>query len=113
MFGGPAPWVSIDVTNTDYDPKTGEMWVPAGLQLQKYSEIYFMYNSGYDPNNLPRGLKFATAMLVKNAMLQGDGTTMLMSMNMGRGGPTVGMYSSLIDPTLDRLLTPYKNVRSY
>lgn len=114
MFGGPAPWVAIDVTNTDYDYKTGEMWVPAGLQLQKYSEVYFMYNSGYDPNNLPRGLKFATAMLVKNAMLQGDGTTMLMSMNMGRGGPNAQFYpKGLLDPTLQVMLTPFCNVRSY
>ena len=113
MFGGPAPWVSIDVTQTDYDGKTGEVWIPAGLQLQKYSEVYVIYNSGYDPFNMPRTIKYVTAALVKNALAKGDGTTGLLSMNMGRGGPTVGMYSSLIDPTLDRLLTPYKNVRSY
>jgi hypothetical protein len=114
MFGGPAPWVSIDVTNTDYDPKTGEMWVPAGLQLQKYSEVYFIYNSGYNPLALPRGLKFACASLVKNAMLQGDGTTAMMSLNVGRGGPNASFYKGgLIDPTLDMMLTPFKNVRSY
>ncbi len=35
MFGGPAPWVPIDATNIDYDRRTGELWIPAGLQLQE------------------------------------------------------------------------------
>ena len=34
MFGGPAPWVAIDITQTDYDSRSGEVWIPAGLQLR-------------------------------------------------------------------------------
>lgn len=113
MFGGPAPWVSIDVTQTDYDNKTGEVWIPAGLQLQKYSEVLFVYNSGYDPNNMPRTIKFITAAIVKNALAKGDGTTGLLSMNMGRSGPSMGMFPGLLDPTLSNMLAPYRNVRSY
>ena len=114
MFGGPAPWVPIDVTMTDYDPKTGEVWVPAGLQLQRYSEIIITYNSGYDPNNLPPGVKMACACLVKNAMAKGDGTTALTSMSLSRSGANFGfMPGSLIDPTVDGLLTPYRSIRAY
>ncbi len=114
MFGGPAPWVSIDITNTDYDPKTGEMWVPAGLQLQKYSEVLISYNSGWDPRSMPRAIKFVTASLVKNAMVMGDATTALLNLTMGRQGPNASFYKGgLVDPTLDQFLTPFKNVRSY
>jgi hypothetical protein len=114
MFGGPAPWVAIDITNTDYDWKTGEVWVPAGLQLQRYSEIIITYNSGYDPTNMPIGVKLATACLVKNAMAKGDGTTALTSMRLGRSGANMEFVpGSLIDPTVDALLMPYKAVRAY
>jgi hypothetical protein len=114
MFGGPAPWVPVDVTQTDYDPKTGEVWVPAGLQLQRYSEIIITYNSGYNPSCMPPGVKMACACLVKNAMAKGDGTTALTSMSLSRSGANFGfMPGSLIDPTVDGLLTPYKSVRAY
>lgn len=114
MFGGPAPWVSIDITNTDYDPKTGEMWIPAGLQLQKYSEVILTYISGWDPRVMPRAIKFVCASLVKNALAKGDATTAMLSLSMGRQGPNATFYQGgLVDPTLDQFLTPYKNVRSY
>lgn len=114
MFGGPAPWVAVDVTQTDYDCKTGEVWIPAGLQLQRYSEILISYNSGYNPNQMPPGVKMACACLVKNAMAKGDGTTALTSMSLSRSGANFGfMPGSLIDPTVQGLLTPYVSVRAY
>jgi hypothetical protein len=113
MFGGPAPWVPIDVTNTDYDPKTGEVWIPAGLQLQKYSEILITYNSGYDPRRIPFSIKFVTSSIVKNALAQGDATTALLSMSVSKGGVAYRMGPKLIDPTLDAMLQPYRTVRAY
>jgi hypothetical protein len=113
MFGGPAPWVAIDLTNMDYDPKTGEVWIPAGLQLQKYSEVIMTYNSGFDPLNLPYTLKHVCAALTKNIMAKGAGTTGMTSMSLGKSGMSVQTMQQLIDPNLDQLLTPYKAVRSY
>lgn len=114
MFGGPAPWVPIDVTMTDYDYKTGEVWVPAGLQLQRYSEVLFLYTSGYDPRAMPPAIKLATACLVKNAMAKGDGTTALTSMSLSRSGANFGFLpGTLIDPTINALLTPYRAVVAY
>jgi hypothetical protein len=114
MFGGPAPWVAVDITNTDYDSKSGEVWVPAGLQLQRYSEILIVYNSGFDPNNMPAGIKLACACLVKNAMARGDGTTGLTSVSLSRAGANFGFApGSLIDPTVDGLLMPFKSVIAY
>lgn len=113
MFGGPAPWVPIDIANTDYDSKTGEVWIPAGLQLQKYSEVLIQYNSGYDPNRMPRAIKLVTAAMVKNALGKGDGTTGLMTLSLGRGAANMSFQQKLLDPTLDALLQPYRVVRAY
>ena len=112
MFGGPAPWVAIDISNTDYDAKTGEVWIPAGLQLQKYSEVLFVYNAGFNPLVMPLGVKQVTASIVKR-LLASDATTGLMTMSMGRSGMNVQFAQSIIDPTLDAMLQPFKRVRAY
>lgn len=112
MFGGPAPWVPVDVGNIDYDNKTGECWIPAGLQLQKYAEILITYNAGYDPRYMPRTIKQITAALVKNALAKGDGTTGLINMQVGGGSANYSMQAKLLDPTLDAMLQPYRTVRA-
>jgi hypothetical protein len=112
VFGGPPPWVVMDVPNIDYDPKTGEAWLPVGLQLQRYSEILITYTSGWNPLAMPPIVKQVCAAIVKNAMLRGDGTTGMMTMSISKGGVNTSFSPQLIDPTLDRLLTPYKNVRA-
>jgi hypothetical protein len=113
VFGGPAPWVSIDITNTDYDPKTGEVWIPAGLQLQRYSEVVFTYNSGFDPRRMPYQVKLATAAVTKNILGKGAGTTGLQSMSLSKSGANAQFYMELVDPNVDRLLTAFKSVRAY
>jgi hypothetical protein len=113
LFGGPAPWVSIDITNTDFNIQSGELWIPAGLQLQRYSEAWIIYNSGFNPLQMPWGIKMATACVVKNALVKGDGTTGLLSMSLGRSGASSTFMPMLLDPTVDQLLCPFRNVRAY
>lgn len=113
MFGGPAPWVPIDVTQIDYDYHTGELWIPAGLQLQKYSEVLLMYNSGWNPFSIPRAIKHVTASVVKNALASGNATTFLTSMNLSKSGANYGFGKTILDPVLSTMLTPFRNVRSY
>ena len=113
VFGGPAPWVVMDIGNTDYDWKTGELWIPAGLQLQRYSEVLLMYNSGYNPFAMPPAVKFACSSITKNALAKGSATTALMKMNLGKSGLNYAMSPQLLDPTLDALLAPYKTIRAY
>lgn len=112
MFGGPAPWVALDVSMIDYDAKTGEAWLPAGLQLQAYSEVIVTYNVGYNPLQMPFQIKQVCAAVVKNALSKGAGTTGLLSLSVSRSGLNVQMHEDLIDPVLDRFLTPFKNVRA-
>jgi hypothetical protein len=113
IFGGPAPWIPMDCTQADYQVTTGEIWIPAGLQLQRYSEIWVTYNSGYNPLAMPPAIKQACCAMVKNALGRGGGTTGLLTMTMGRAGANATFMPKLIDPSVDLLLTPYKNVRAY
>lgn len=111
FFGGPPSWTAIDVGFIDFDAQTGECWVPAGLYMSQYSEIVITYNSGFDPRVVPRGLKHATAALVKNMMAMGGGATNLKSLTAGRVGGAFG--DDLIDKTVERWLRPYRTVIAY
>lgn len=113
MFGGPAPFVQIDITNLDYDSKTGEAWIPAGFQLQKYSEVVIVYNSGYNPLRMPRIIKNVCASATKNLLTKGAGTTGMTSINLGKSGANIQMGPTIIDANLDAMLVPFKNVRAY
>ena len=111
LFGGPAPWVSIDNSACDYDPRTGEVWVPAGIQLQRYSEVDFTYTSGFNPLALPGTIKQACTALVKNALARGGGTTGLLNISVPRSA-SFSFGKELIDPTVARMLTPFCTVRA-
>jgi hypothetical protein len=112
-FGGPAPFVSIDITNTDYDPKTGECWIPVGIQMQRYTEVVFSYNSGFNPLGMPMPIRLATAALTKNLLSKGGGVTGLNSVNLGKSGTNISMQQAIIDPTVQQFLTPFRSVRAY
>lgn len=112
FFGGPPNWTPIDLTMSDFDCTTGEIWIPAGLYLSQYSEIVVCYDSGYDPLNMPRAVKQACAMLVRNFLSRGGGTTGLRSITTS-GTANISFSPDLIDTTIDRLLDPYKNLMAY
>lgn len=113
LFGGPPNWIAVDITNTSLDPKTGEIWIPAGLQLQRYSEIIITYNAGYDPRYMPKAIKLACAAIVKNLMLRG-GVTGIQGQSLGRAAFNVTMApGGIIDPDIERLLRAFVTLRAY
>jgi hypothetical protein len=112
IFGGPAPWVAMDSTNADYDPRSGEVWIPAGLQLQRYSEVLISYNAGWNPLQMPAPIKHVCASIVKNLLAKGDATTALLRMSVA-GAASYGIGADVIDPILDRMLLPFKTIRAY
>lgn len=113
LFGGPPPWVAIDMTNLDYDVNTGEIWVASGMWLERYTETIFTYNSGFDPTNLPFKLKQACATLVKNLMMRGSGTTGMNSFNFGKSGISAQFAEDVIDDNLKRTLATFCTMRAY
>lgn len=114
FFGGPPTWTPIDVSMIDWDAQTqsGEIWVPAGLYMSQYTEMIIVYNSGYDPLNMPSAIKNATAALVKNFLSRGGGTTGIKGLT-ATGSVNVLFTDALIDPTIERWLDAYKNIIAY
>jgi len=113
LFGGPPPWVAIDMTNQDYDPQTGEIWFASGMWLERYTECIVTYNSGYDPTNIPYKIKLATAAIVKNLMMRGSGTTGMSSFTLGKTGISALFTEDVIDSNIQRLLQAFVTIRAY
>lgn len=113
FFGGPPNWTPIDLTMSDFDIQTGEIWVPAGLYLANYKEIVVVYNSGFDPLNMPRPIKHACVLLIRNFLSRGGGTTGLRSLMTGGGVASVSFTPDLIDSTVENLLDAYRCVMAY
>jgi len=111
FFGGPPQFTPIDVSMIDFDPKTAECWVPAGLYLAQYTEVAITYNAGYDPRDMPKNIKHACAALIRNFMSKGGGTTGMKSFSVWR---VQGEFTEdLIDATVARWLQPYTTVIAY
>jgi hypothetical protein len=108
FFGGPPQFVALDVTLTDYYDLIGEVWVPAGLMMASYTEVIAIYNSGYDPLNLPKGIKHGCAAVVKNFIARAGGITSVQSYSAGK--VHTQMTPDLIDPTVKKWLAPFQKV---
>jgi hypothetical protein len=112
FFGGPPTWCNIDISQIDFDPQTAEIWVPAGIWASQYTEIVVVYNSGFDPLNMPGPIKQATAMLVRNFLSRGGGTTGLRSIST-RGTANISFDPNLIDDHIKNILAPFCNIIAY
>jgi hypothetical protein len=111
FFGGPPQFTPIDLTLIDVDPITGEIWVPAGLYLSQYTEVFIQYNCGFNPTDMPKSIKHACAALAKNFLSRGGGTTGMKSFSVWR---VSGQFTDdMIDPTVERLLRPFATVLAY
>jgi len=109
-FGGPPQFTNVDVTSIDFDTRTGELWLPAGLYLSQYTEILISYNSGFDPRRMPNAIRHATASLVRNLLARGGGATGLKSFSAGR--IRAEFTDELIDTNIQNMLQAYRTVRS-
>lgn len=112
FFGGPPQFTPIDITMCDFFATSGELWIPAGLYLSQYTEIFVSYNSGFDPTNMPRQVKHACASLVKNFLARGGGATSVTDLSMGYHGIHASFTPDLIDSNIDRLLQNFRTVRA-
>jgi hypothetical protein len=110
FFGGPPQFTNIDISMADFDIRTGEIWVPAGLYLSQYTEVLITYNAGFDPLRLPNAIKHATASLVRNLLVRGGGATGLKGFGAGR--IRAEFTDELIDINIQNMLLAYKTVRT-
>jgi hypothetical protein len=106
LFGGPPQFTPIDLSLVDINPGIGEIWLPAGLYLSQYTEVVIMYNTGFNPLSLPKGIKHACAALVKNFIARAGGVTSIKGYSAGK--VHAQFTQDLIDPTVDRYLAPFR-----
>lgn len=111
-FGGPPNFNIIDASSIDFDTQTGELWLPAGLYLSQYTEVVLIYNSGYDPTDMPEEIKSSCAAIVRNMLARGGGVTGLKSLS-GQGMVNSTFTDDLIDPTVQRWLQKFTNIIAY
>lgn len=106
VFGGPAQWSVIDITQTSWSDATGEIWVPAGQLLAYYSDVKIRYVAGFPtaPDNIVR----ATAQVAQNIISSGVyGGTNIKSF--GAGDTRLTKFgATAIDDDVRRLLQPYR-----
>lgn len=65
QFGGPPAWEGFNPASTEFDPRTGNLWVPAGIMLAYYTEVEVSYVAGYSKAGLPTQVKEVCAKLVR------------------------------------------------
>ena len=108
-FGGPPQFTPIDVSMTDYEPLTGEIWIPAGLYLSAYTEIWAVYNAGFPPDAMPYFVKNACATLVFNYLA----TPATRLRSFGVGSVHHEFTPDLIDSNIANMLNPVVNTVAY
>ena len=72
VFGGAPPWVPFDVSMVDFDPISGEVWVPAGGLMSNYSDVRLFYVAGFSQTNIPAAIKSATAAAITAGLNSAD-----------------------------------------
>lgn len=114
LSNGPSDWSPLDMSNLDYDPKTGEVWfADSSIFYVNYGEVVITYNSGYDPRKIPRMLKMATAAVTKNLMAMGTGTTGMRTFSSNRAGVSAQFDPNIIDSNIQNLLQTFVTTRHY
>lgn len=63
-FGGPPAWQPWDILAADFNPITGEVWIPTGIYMAYYSDVRIYYIAGFTQANIPPVIKQATAGII-------------------------------------------------
>jgi hypothetical protein len=107
QFGGPPQWEIFNTQqNTGFDPRTGQVWIPAGIMLAYYTEVRLQYVAGFAASALPSAVKLVCARLVK-AIINDPGLGAAKSY---RAGDTAveRFAATLIDEDSANLLRPFR-----
>lgn len=105
-FGGPPEWVTLDSAQVDYQPVTGEVWLPAGLFGVPYTEVELTYTAGYD--EVPQAAKLACAHMIRNVESHPAANVRLAQLDRLQLEYFAG---SLLDEDVRRLLAPFVALR--
>jgi hypothetical protein len=106
-FGGPPPWEQVTAASIGVDPRTGQLWFPAGIMLAYYSEVRVHYIAGWQYANLPGPIKQACANIIQG---QGNGAQFAGNIQALKAGDAAmtRFGPSVIDADTKALLNPYR-----
>jgi len=101
-FSLPGQWSTIDPSQVDFDPNTGELTLPWNLLGLPYNEVQVTYTAGLA--TIGDDVKSACAQIVRNAQ-----ATPALNASMSKIDTMQMKYfsSSLIDETVQTWLRPY------
>jgi len=101
-FSLPGQWTTIDPTQLDFDPNTGELMLPWNVLGLPYNEVQVIYTAGLAV--LGDDVKTACAQIVRNAQ-----ATPALNASKSRIDTMQIQYfsSSLVDETVQAWLSPY------
>ena len=98
-FGGPPVWELFQQGYpTDWDPETGQVWIPAGIMLAYYSEVKLRYVAGFPVGSVPASVKLATAQLIQ-AIIDNPGLGAMKSRKAGDSSFSMFAASNMSDDT--------------
>lgn len=103
-FGGPPYWELFQAaTSQNWDPQTGQLWVPAGVMLAYYTEVKVRYVAGYSV--LPAAVESACAEIIQ-AM---QANPVLGNTKSWKAGDTAiqRFSSSVLSEDIKSMLSPY------
>ncbi|MDE2101962.1 MAG: hypothetical protein KGL39_32245 [Patescibacteria group bacterium] len=103
-FGGPPYWELFQPAYAqNWDPNTGQLWVPAGVMLAYYSEVKVRYVAGF--STLPAAVEAACVQIIQ-AM---QANPVLGDIKGLKAGDTAIQYaaSSVMSADVKAMLSPY------
>lgn len=110
-FGGPPAWQAFDVTASDWNPITSEVWIPSGIQMAYYSDVRLYYVAGYSQASIPALIKTVCANIIKGGCSASD---MQGGIKVARAGDTTleRFSATILDDDTRRQMNLYK-ARAY
>jgi hypothetical protein len=111
-FGGAPPWVSINPYDAAISPRTGEVYIPAGILLSSYSEARIRYVAGYPESQIPEPVKMATKVCVDGLIAMEDVPGSVKVYKTATTSVTRFTASSLDEDTR-RMIAPFKALKFF
>lgn len=66
QFSPQGVWEQVNLAQLDFQPDTGEVWLPAGMLMAPFTEVRVGYVAGFRREHIPSQIKQVVANLIQN-----------------------------------------------
>lgn len=106
QFGGPPAWEMFDPLSCDFDQRTCQLWIPAGIMLAYYTEVRVRYIAGFSVANLPGEIKIACAKII---LAQANDPNIGAAKSYKAGDTAVTKFAdTILGGDVQQMLNPYR-----